>query len=166
MYFKKQGILGHVRIMRIHDHIKANWIWRSHSSKRITSNISELVLFIVISAKVKIRRVQSKHLKCKAHQFKTTISLRFDVVGIYVVMFLEILHTLIRVLMIFSILIIAFGLAFYILLSDANHKSFNEIPISLMRTFSMMLGDMDFVNSKENMFFHYKMKNRLIVMSY
>jgi phage shock protein PspC (stress-responsive transcriptional regulator) len=32
-------------------------------------------------------------------------------------MFLEILHTLLRVLMIFSILIVAFGLAFYILLS-------------------------------------------------
>lgn len=32
-------------------------------------------------------------------------------------MFLEILQTLIKVLLIFSILIIAFGLAFYILLS-------------------------------------------------
>lgn len=42
---------------------------------------------------------------------------RFDQVGIYVVMFLEILQTLIKVLMVFSILIIAFGLAFYILLS-------------------------------------------------
>jgi len=45
---------------------------------------------------------------------------RFDVVGIYVVMFLEILHTLLRVLTIFSILIVAFGLAFYILLSDVR----------------------------------------------
>lgn len=36
------------------------------------------------------------------------------------VMFLEILHTLLRVLMIFSILIVAFGLAFYILLSDVS----------------------------------------------
>lgn len=42
---------------------------------------------------------------------------RFDQVGIYVVMFLEILQTLLKVLMVFSILIIAFGLAFYILLS-------------------------------------------------
>lgn len=45
---------------------------------------------------------------------------RFDQVGIYVVMFLEILQTLIKVLMVFSILIIAFGLAFYILLSDVS----------------------------------------------
>jgi len=48
------------------------------------------------------------------------VTYRFDVVGIYVVMFLEILHTLLRVLMIFSILIVAFGLAFYILLSDVS----------------------------------------------
>lgn len=52
---------------------------------------------------------------------------RFDQVGIYVVMFLEILQTLIKVLMVFSILIIAFGYAFYILLSKvrfamATHK--------------------------------------------
>lgn len=38
-------------------------------------------------------------------------------VGLYVVMFLEILQTLVKVLAVFSILIIAFGLAFYILLS-------------------------------------------------
>lgn len=45
---------------------------------------------------------------------------RFDQVGIYVVMFLEILQTLIKVLLVFSILIIAFGLAFYILLSKVS----------------------------------------------
>ncbi|KAK9692812.1 Ankyrin repeats (3 copies) [Popillia japonica] len=72
---------------------------------------------------------------------------RFDQVGIYVVMFLEILQTLIKVLMVFSILIIAFGLAFYILLSKGNHKPFENIPLSLMRTFSMMLGEIDFVNT-------------------
>lgn len=42
---------------------------------------------------------------------------RFDQVGIYVVMFLEILQTLIKVLLVFSILIIAFGLSFFILMS-------------------------------------------------
>lgn len=77
---------------------------------------------------------------------------RFDQVGIYVVMFLEILQTLIKVLLVFSILIIAFGLAFFILLSKVsdpqpNHLSFTTIPMSLMRTFSMMLGEMDFVGT-------------------
>lgn len=47
---------------------------------------------------------------------------RFDIVGIYVVMFLEILQTLLRVLLVFSILIIAFGLAFYILLPTVGYK--------------------------------------------
>lgn len=77
---------------------------------------------------------------------------RFDQIGIYVVMFLEILQTLIKVLIVFSILIIAFGLAFFILLSNIqqpqpNHLSFKTIPMSLMRTFSMMLGEMDFVGT-------------------
>lgn len=77
---------------------------------------------------------------------------RFDQIGIYVVMFLEILQTLIKVLILFSILIIAFGLAFFILLSNIqnpqpNHLSFTTIPLSLMRTFSMMLGEMDFVGT-------------------
>ncbi|XP_045463564.1 transient receptor potential cation channel subfamily A member 1 isoform X3 [Harmonia axyridis] len=72
---------------------------------------------------------------------------RFDQVGIYVVMFLEILQTLIKVLMVFSILIIAFGLAFYILLSKGHHLSFRTIPMSLARTFSMMLGEIDFLGT-------------------
>ncbi len=37
--------------------------------------------------------------------------------GIYVVMFLEILRTLVRAIIVFSILIVAFGMAFYILLA-------------------------------------------------
>nr|XP_026500855.1 transient receptor potential cation channel subfamily A member 1 [Vanessa tameamea] len=72
---------------------------------------------------------------------------RFDQVGIYVVMFLEILQTLIKVLMVFSILIIAFGLAFYVLLSKGQHLSFSTIPMSLIRTFAMMLGELDFVGT-------------------
>ncbi|XP_050360802.1 transient receptor potential cation channel subfamily A member 1 [Nymphalis io] len=91
---------------------------------------------------------------------------RFDQVGIYVVMFLEILQTLIKVLMVFSILIMAFGLAFYVLLSKVGdgqmvfiksswttcniigqHLSFSTIPMSLIRTFAMMLGELDFVGT-------------------
>lgn len=85
-------------------------------------------------------------------------------------MFLEILQTLIKVLAVFSILILAFGLAFFILLSkmttndasqlvaphqnlslfvpiNPNHWSFATVPMSLLRTFSMMLGEMDFVGT-------------------
>lgn len=94
-------------------------------------------------------------------------------------MFLEILQTLIKVLAVFSILIIAFGLGFFILLSkvsvqsqspepyrnkgsldkqdfifqisnphvNPNHLSFATVPMSLLRTFSMMLGEVDFVGT-------------------
>jgi len=33
---------------------------------------------------------------------------------------------------------------------QGNHRAFNEIPISLMRTFSMMLGELDFINTFVN----------------
>jgi len=42
---------------------------------------------------------------------------RFDFFGIYVVMFLEILKTLLQVITVFSVLIVAFGFSFFILLS-------------------------------------------------
>lgn len=94
-------------------------------------------------------------------------------------MFLEILQTLIKVLLVFSILIIAFGLAFYILLSGVSflfqlcctkhlgkaaaslhlgwfqgaHLSFSTVPMSLMRTFAMMLGEIDFLGTYVQPFF-------------
>ncbi|KAF4531899.1 hypothetical protein B566_EDAN000928 [Ephemera danica] len=74
-------------------------------------------------------------------------NVQFDQVGIYVVMFLEILQTLIKVLLVFSILIIAFGLALFILLSRGQHLAFNTVPMSLMRTFAMMLGEIDFLGT-------------------
>lgn len=43
---------------------------------------------------------------------------RFDFFGIYVVMFLEILKTLLQVLCVFSILIVAFGLSFFMLMGN------------------------------------------------
>ncbi len=44
-------------------------------------------------------------------------------------MFLEILQTLMKVLMVFSILIIAFGLAFFILMSKVkNVMAMHSIP--------------------------------------
>ncbi|KAG0411644.1 hypothetical protein HPB47_011248, partial [Ixodes persulcatus] len=50
---------------------------------------------------------------------------RFNRIGLYVVMFLEILSTLLKVMFVFSVLIIAFGLSFHILLAkiDINVKT-------------------------------------------
>ncbi|XP_071521478.1 transient receptor potential cation channel subfamily A member 1-like [Panulirus ornatus] len=71
---------------------------------------------------------------------------RFDRIGIYIVMFLEILNTLIKVLLVFSVLIVAFGFAFFILMSQGGHLSFSNVPMSMMHTFSMMLGEVDFLS--------------------
>ncbi|XP_033126136.1 transient receptor potential cation channel subfamily A member 1-like [Anneissia japonica] len=72
---------------------------------------------------------------------------RFDIFGIYVVMFLEILKTLIQVLLVFSILIIAFGLALYILLSEEENHAHKTVGLSLMHIVVMMLGEIDYINS-------------------
>ena len=56
------------------------------------------------------------------------LSFRFDLFGIYVVMFLEILKTLLQVLCVFSILLIAFGIAFFMLMNKevmCNSPPFN-----------------------------------------
>ncbi|CAG7734886.1 unnamed protein product [Allacma fusca] len=72
---------------------------------------------------------------------------RFGAVGLYVSMFLEIVKTLLRVLLVFSALIIAFALAFYVLLSNGNHVAFSNFPMSLMTTLMWLMGDWEFVST-------------------
>ncbi|XP_064626190.1 transient receptor potential cation channel subfamily A member 1-like isoform X2 [Lineus longissimus] len=66
--------------------------------------------------------------------------------GIYVVMFLEILKTLIEVLVVFFVLIVAFGLAFYIVLTNKTNSENGQgtLGMMLLRCAMMMLGDYDF----------------------
>ncbi|KAK6188192.1 hypothetical protein SNE40_004425 [Patella caerulea] len=71
---------------------------------------------------------------------------RFDFFGIYVVMFLEILKTLIQVICVFSILIIAFGLSFFILLSREQSMAYSTPGLSLFRTVMMMF-ELDYMES-------------------
>ncbi|XP_076441440.1 transient receptor potential cation channel subfamily A member 1-like [Babylonia areolata] len=71
---------------------------------------------------------------------------RFDFFGIYVVMFLEILRTLVQALSVFSVLIVAFGLAFYILLHHEDTHAYATPGLSLLRTAMMML-ELDFLSS-------------------
>ncbi|XP_038664399.1 transient receptor potential cation channel subfamily A member 1b [Scyliorhinus canicula] len=67
---------------------------------------------------------------------------RFDICGIYVVMFGEILNTLFHIIILFFFLILAFGLAFYILLCEQLEY---KTPIrSLMKTLAMMVGDINY----------------------
>lgn len=71
---------------------------------------------------------------------------RFDFFGIYVVMFLEILRTLLQVLCVFSILLIAFGMAFFMLLNKEENRAFSSPTLSLLRTAMMML-ELDYMAS-------------------
>nr|KAG5700757.1 hypothetical protein BaRGS_034960 [Batillaria attramentaria] len=71
---------------------------------------------------------------------------RFDFFGIYVVMFLEILRTLLQALCVFSVLIIAFGLSFFMLLGHEDSRAYSTPQLSLMRT-SMMMLEMDYMAS-------------------
>ncbi|XP_029313718.1 LOW QUALITY PROTEIN: transient receptor potential cation channel subfamily A member 1b [Cottoperca gobio] len=70
---------------------------------------------------------------------------RFEGVGIYVVMFWEIMRTLFRIVMIFMYLVLAFGLAFHALM--LNQKEFDTVPLSVIQTFVMMVGELNYQNN-------------------
>uniref|UniRef100_A0A673AM45 Ion transport domain-containing protein n=1 Tax=Sphaeramia orbicularis TaxID=375764 RepID=A0A673AM45_9TELE len=80
---------------------------------------------------------------------------RFEGVGIYVVMFGEIMKTLVRIIMVFLYLLLAFGLAFYALM--LNQEEFQTVPLSLMQTFVMMVGELNYQNN----FLDAYLKNKL-----
>uniref|UniRef100_A0A674EI22 Transient receptor potential cation channel, subfamily A, member 1a n=1 Tax=Salmo trutta TaxID=8032 RepID=A0A674EI22_SALTR len=60
---------------------------------------------------------------------------RFERVGIYVVMFLEIAKTLLSIIVLFFFLLLAFALAFYALIQD---------QVSIMQVFVMMVGELNY----------------------
>ncbi|XP_012937566.1 transient receptor potential cation channel subfamily A member 1 isoform X2 [Aplysia californica] len=79
--------------------------------------------------------------------FNCLVSLqRFDLFGIYVVMFLEIMKTLVHVVFVFSFLNIAFGLAFYVLLSGEKNEAHSSPSMSVYRTLILLL-EIDFINT-------------------
>uniref|UniRef100_A0AAQ4S4B5 Transient receptor potential cation channel, subfamily A, member 1b n=1 Tax=Gasterosteus aculeatus aculeatus TaxID=481459 RepID=A0AAQ4S4B5_GASAC len=67
---------------------------------------------------------------------------RFEGVGIYVVMFWEIMKTLVRIVMLFIYLVLAFSLAFYALMLE--QVKFDSVPLSVMQTFVMMVGELNY----------------------
>uniref|UniRef100_A0A8D0HGQ3 Transient receptor potential cation channel subfamily A member 1 n=1 Tax=Sphenodon punctatus TaxID=8508 RepID=A0A8D0HGQ3_SPHPU len=66
----------------------------------------------------------------------------FENYGIYVVMFWEILRTLLRIAVVFFFLVLAFGLSFYVLLG--SQQAYSTPHLSIMQTFAMMLGDINY----------------------
>ncbi|XP_053322889.1 transient receptor potential cation channel subfamily A member 1 [Spea bombifrons] len=67
---------------------------------------------------------------------------RFENCGIYIVMFWEILRTLLRIVVLFFFLILGFGLSFFVLLYPQT--TFSNPYLALMQTFTMMLGDINY----------------------
>ncbi|XP_062985937.1 transient receptor potential cation channel subfamily A member 1 [Elgaria multicarinata webbii] len=67
---------------------------------------------------------------------------RFENYGIYIVMFWEILRTLIRIVVVFFFLMLAFGLSFHVLLG--SQETYGTPYLSVMQTFAMMLGDINY----------------------
>ncbi|XP_029934624.1 transient receptor potential cation channel subfamily A member 1b isoform X2 [Myripristis murdjan] len=70
---------------------------------------------------------------------------RFEHFGIYVVMFGEIMKTLVRIVMLFLFLMVAFSLAFYALM--LNQREFKTVELSLAQTFVMMVGELNYQNN-------------------
>ncbi|CAG2194102.1 ANKTM1 [Mytilus edulis] len=71
---------------------------------------------------------------------------RFDVFGIYVIMFLEILRTLLQALCVFSLLFVAFGLSFFLLLRHEMSAAYSTPGLSILRSAMMML-ELDYMAS-------------------
>ncbi|XP_059809885.1 transient receptor potential cation channel subfamily A member 1a [Hypanus sabinus] len=80
---------------------------------------------------------------------------RFDICGIYVVMFAEILKTLLHIMSIFFFLVFAFGLTFYILLYE--QMAYKNPSLSLLRILAMMLGDINYDDNFLRVYFEKKM---------
>ncbi|XP_047424377.1 transient receptor potential cation channel subfamily A member 1b [Mugil cephalus] len=70
---------------------------------------------------------------------------RFEGIGIYVVMFGEIMKTLVRIVMLFLYLMLAFSLAFHALM--LNQTEFQNVPLSVIQTFVMMVGELNYQNN-------------------
>nr|WDP79885.1 transient receptor potential cation channel subfamily A member 1-9 [Apostichopus japonicus] len=60
---------------------------------------------------------------------------------------MEIFKTLLHVILVFLVLIIAFAMAFYILMSQETNRAFSTAPMSILRVITMMAGELDFINS-------------------
>lgn len=69
---------------------------------------------------------------------------RFPFCGLVVVMFIEILRTVISVLIVFSVVIVGFGLSFHFLVGGKNSAAitaFETISDSILQVVSMTIGD-------------------------
>ncbi|XP_077862816.1 uncharacterized protein LOC102805597 [Saccoglossus kowalevskii] len=69
---------------------------------------------------------------------------RFDQIGIYVVMFVAVLSSLMKAIIVYAWFIVAFGSAFFIML--ARLEQFNTLGGALIKTFVMTIGEFDYAD--------------------
>jgi transient receptor potential cation channel subfamily A protein 1 len=69
---------------------------------------------------------------------------RFSKFGLYVVMISTMVITLLKVIIVVLLLVIAYGLVFLLLLR--NQPAFHDIGVSLMKVFTMTLGDFEYTS--------------------
>ncbi|KAL8599950.1 hypothetical protein ACOMHN_050252 [Nucella lapillus] len=67
---------------------------------------------------------------------------KFPQLGIYVVMFTDVLYTFVQFFVVFFLFIIAFALAFYMVFQQQG--PFSNVPKSLIKTSVMMIGEFEF----------------------
>ncbi|XP_036293033.2 transient receptor potential cation channel subfamily A member 1 [Pipistrellus kuhlii] len=105
-----------------------------------TSIIFVLPLFISIPAHVQWQ-CGAIAIYCYWMNFLLYLQ-RFENCGIFIVMLEVIMKTLLRSTVVFIFLLLAFGLSFYVLLSIQD--AFSTPVLSIIQTFSMMLGDINY----------------------
>lgn len=81
---------------------------------------------------------------------------RFPFFGLVVVMFIEVLRTIVSVLAVFSIVIIAFGLSFHTLLKPVSE--FALVEKSLVKVIAMVVGEFDYSSAFNA---HYDKENEM-----
>ncbi|XP_033116148.1 transient receptor potential cation channel subfamily A member 1-like [Anneissia japonica] len=67
--------------------------------------------------------------------------------GILIMMFVKVLATMTKILIVFSIQIIGLVICFHALLGNDEGQPFESVLLSFVRVFDMMIGEIDFINS-------------------
>ncbi|KAF0304128.1 Transient receptor potential channel pyrexia [Amphibalanus amphitrite] len=67
---------------------------------------------------------------------------RIPAVGIYIYMFVRVAQKLIGFLLVYSPLLVAFALSFYVVFGETD--AYKSIPLSLIKTFVMMMGEYEY----------------------
>uniref|UniRef100_A0A915KHL6 Ion transport domain-containing protein n=1 Tax=Romanomermis culicivorax TaxID=13658 RepID=A0A915KHL6_ROMCU len=125
-------------------------------------SIHDLYNMILDSREDKVGNEKCRLLDFMTKRHMTCTMAILDSIGLYVVMFRQILKTILKVWVTFSVLFVAFGLTFYLLLSvecispnprpnpkpKPNHKVDFRFPfIAVFQSVLMMMGDYNYVEN-------------------